>query len=291
MYAFTEIDLSFTMQVKHLLPLFASAVQATNLLLPLYVYPSYLGTWNYIYKVIADHPDLDFDIIINPSDGPGGERGVGYNSDYIQGVAQLNAYHNVHLFGYVHTSYGSRSIDDVNQDTAYWADWSSYTAEDISVEGIFFDEVPNNDDQGNQDVEYMTEVTDYAYSLFDKLTHEMQTIYNVGMKSVHPEYFDDEMADYVIVFENYAYKYSPDVLRNNVPTGAEAKSSILLHGFFDPACPTLPDSTVKEWLRDFNKAGLGSANILDRGYEYVDDKSQVAQALPADLASVAEVLA
>lgn len=187
-------NLDFTMQAKYLLP-FVAVAQATNVLLPLYVYPSWTGNWNYFYNIIAAHPQLDFDIIINPWNGPGGESGVGFNSDYIKGVAQLNAYHNAHLFGYVHTSYGSRSTDDVNQDTAYWAAWSSYTAEDISVTGIFFDEVPNNSNNGNQDVEYMTKITDYAYSLFDKLTHEMETIYNVGQKSVHPEYFDDDMAD------------------------------------------------------------------------------------------------
>lgn len=251
-----------------------------------YVYPSYLGYWDYIYDTIAAQPDVDFDIVVNPSSGPGGESGVGYNSDYITGVAKLNTYPNVHLFGYVHTAYGTRPADDVNQDTAYWAAWSSYKAANIAVTGIFFDEVPNwEGSRGSQDVAFMTEITDYAYSLFDKLTTEMETIYNVGTKSVHPEYFDKDHADYVIVFENFAYEYTPAVLRDNVPAGAEGKSSILLHDFLTPG-HSLPNSTVKQWLQEFSDAGVGSAHILEYGY----DKAE-SQDLPAALGRVAQILA
>ncbi|CAN8095274.1 unnamed protein product [Discula destructiva] len=273
------------MQAIYLLPLVLSAVQATNLLLPLYVYPSWLGYWDYIYDTIAQNPDLEFDIIINPSNGPGGSSGPGYNSDYVSGVAHLNTYPNVHLFGYVHTSYGGRSRDEVNQDTAYWADWSTYTAADISVAGIFFDEVPNDRDAGLQDVAYMADITDYAYSLFDKLTPEMETIYNVGQECRHPEYFDNDMADYVIVFENYASEFSSAVLRDNVPVGAERKSSILIHDFINTT-HSIPDSMVTQWLQEFSDAGIGSGHILNYSYAEADSKDS-----PADLGSVARALA
>lgn len=91
----------------------------------------------------------------------------------------------------------------------------------------------------------------------------------------------------MIVFENYASEYSPDILRDNVPAGVAEKSSILLHDFLTTGRPTLSNSTVKTWLQDFTKAGLGSANILDYGYAVQDDKNET----PADLGSVAKILA
>lgn len=271
------------MQVKHLLP-FVVPAGATNLLLPLYVYPSWQGWWNNIYAAIAANPDLEFQVVVNPNSGPGGST-PGYNSDYISGVTKLNSYPNVHTFGYVHTSYGSRSVADVNQDTSYWANWNTYTAANISIHGIFFDEAPNwTGQQGSNDVAYMTQITEYAHSLFDSQTSNFELIYNVGQQSNHLKYFDDDMADYVVVFENYAAQFSSSALQNNVPAGLAEKSSFLLHDFNDENNP-LPASDVQEWLQQFSDASIGSAHILNYGYNQAQSAST-----PAAIGTVANIL-
>lgn len=272
------------MQTKYLLP-FLLPAEATKLLLPLYVYPSWQGWWNNIYATIAANPDLEFQVIVNPSNGPGGST-PGYNSDYISGVTRLNSYPNVHTFGYVYTAYGSRSMADVNQDTSYWANWNAYTAANISINGIFFDESPNwAGQQGANDVSYMAQITNYAQLLFDQEVSSFELIYNVGQQCNHLEYFDDDMADYVIIYENYAADFDSLVLTTNVPHGLAEKCSILLHDFNDNNNP-LPAWDVQDWLQGFIDADIGSANILDYGYNQAQSTDQ-----PAAIATVANILA
>lgn len=272
------------MQPKYLLP-FLLPAEATKLILPLYVYPSWQGWWNNIYAAIAANPDLEFQVIVNPSNGPGGST-PGYNSDYISGVARLNSYPNVHTYGYVHTTYGSRSIADVNQDTIDWANWNAYTADNISIHGIFFDEVPNwTGQRGANDVFYMSQLTDYAQSLFGQQVSSFEIIYNVGQRCNHLEYFDDDMADYVIIFENYAAEFHSVVLTTNVPDGLAEKSSILLHEFNDDDNP-LPASYVQDWLEEFINVNIGSAHILNYGYNQAQSTDP-----PAALEIVASILA
>lgn len=271
------------MQTKYLLP-FLLPAEATKLILPLYVYPSWQGWWDNIYSAIAANPDLEFQVIVNPSNGPGGSN-PGYNSDYISGVTRLNSYPNVHTFGYVYTTYGSRSIADVMLDTSYWANWNTYTAANISINGIFFDESPNwAGQQGANDVSYMAQITSYAQSLFDQEVSSFQLIYNVGQQCNHLEYFDDDMADFVIIYENYAADFNTLILTTNVPDGLAEKCSILLHDFNDNNNP-LPAWDVQDWLQEFRNADIGSANILNYGYNQAQSSDK-----PAAIEIIADIL-
>lgn len=283
------------MHPKYFVPLLLPAVQATKVLLPLYVYPSWQGWWNNVYTAIATNPNVTFQVILNPSNGPGGST-PGYNSDWVTGVTKLNSYPNVLTLGYVYTSYSARPTADVQTDVAAWAGWNTYTAgaaggaANISVHGIFFDEVPNwTGPRGRNDVAYMAGVTAHARSQFTQSwSSSSQTVfyYNVGTKTVHAEYFSAGMADSVVVYENYASAYraggASSVLSANVPAGMANKSSILLHDFGSSG---LPASNVESWLRSFQDADLGSANILGYGY----DQANTADG-PADIGSVARIL-
>lgn len=303
-----------------LLALLGPAAQATSILLPLYVYPSWQGWWDNVYAAIAANPTATFQVILNPENGPGNGAAAtpGYNSDWVAGVARLNGYPNVQTLGYAHTSYGARPAADVDADVAAWAAWNTYAGpENISVHGIFFDEVPNwTGRKGRADVRYMAAREAHARSQFNvssswrpdfsstssgwrgrgkKNPHaanwppssssssSFQTIFNVGTQVVHPEYF--AQADSVVVYENYASEYASNgdsVLRDNVPTRFAARSSILLHDFVSA---NLDAGDVEAWLRSWVDAGLGSADIVDYGY----DQANTADA-PADIGSVARVL-
>lgn len=49
----------------------ASAVSSTAIILPLYVWPIDDSTWSPVYDAISSHPDIEFQVIINPESGPG----------------------------------------------------------------------------------------------------------------------------------------------------------------------------------------------------------------------------
>lgn len=181
--------------------------------------------------------------------------------------------------------YGSRSIADVMLDTSYWANWNTYTAANISINGIFFDESPNwAGQQGANDVSYMAQITNYAQSLFDQEVSSFQLIYNVGQQCNHLEYFDENMADFVIIYENYAADFNTFILATNVPDGLAEKCSVLLHDFNNNNHP-LPAWDVQDWLQEFRNADIGSGNILNYGYNQAQSSDK-----PAAIETIANIL-
>lgn len=180
----------------------------------------------------------------------------------------------------MHTSYAGRTTTAVNTDIARWANWNTYTAKNIAIKGIFFDEVPNFTKKGNTDVAYMNTLQTYAKSQFNK-TENFQTFYNIGTTCAHPEYFTN-MADYVCVFEDSATLYSPSVLSGRIPAGKAAQTCVLL---IDYVASGLPAANVQTWLQQFAGMGIGAANILSYGY----DQANTGDA-PADIGTVAGIL-
>ncbi|KAJ7826333.1 Spherulation-specific family 4-domain-containing protein [Mycena leptocephala] len=119
---------------------------------PLLVEPSLPGfffrfndgaaNWRPLFSAIATPTNTaPWIVVLNVDSGPGGSRAPG-NSDvnYINGTAQLNAFGHVTSVGYVHLLNGNASVASVEANLTAWASWSTFTAENISVQGIFFDE-------------------------------------------------------------------------------------------------------------------------------------------------------
>lgn len=276
------------MKAPFLLASLLSSVQATKVLLPLYVYPSTWETpnpWQYIYDTIDRFPDVDFQVILNVDSGPGSGT-AGYNEDWLSEVPKLNAFPNVHTFGYVHVSYGERATRHVAQDIKHWANWNTYNEANISVNGIFFDEVPNDAQKKKQkqELKRMGLFTRLAKKSFKSIP-SFEVIFNPGTRvedGLSHGYF--KLADQIIVYEEFAANYTADApLANDyVPKGKADKSIILLHDFAESG---LPGATVGEWLEAFVEAGLGSVNILNYGYEQSNSSDA-----PASLGDVAGAL-
>lgn len=270
-----------------LAPLLAS-VHATKVLLPLYVYPSTWETpnpWQYIYDTIASHPNITFQVILNVDSGPGSSA-PGHSKEWTSEVPKLNAYPNVHTYGYVPTLYGTRTLPKVVSDITAWANWNTYTAANLSVNGIFFDQVPNDGGSTAQkkDLALMSLLTSVAKTTFNT-TKSFEVVFNPGTKveaALSSSYF--QMADYVVVYEQYAVNYTADNPLGNgyVPAGMASKSSILLH---DVAKANLPASTVQSWLKSFVQAGLGATNVLTYGYEQCNSTAG-----PASLGNVSTII-
>lgn len=286
--SFTQVSHSdpkpFIMKAQSLLALLLSSVQATKVLIPLYVYPSVWETpspWQYIYDTIASHPNIEFQIILNVDNGPDGDT-AGYNEDWISEVPKLNAYPNVHTFGYVPVLYGARSESLILQDVTDWANWNTYTAANISVNGIFYDSVPNHSGKrATKDLALMQSLISSAKATF-ATTPSFEVMFNPGtrVQDALSSYF--EMADHVVIYEQYAANFTSDILSSNIPDGMASKSIILLHDFTKSG---LPDSTVDTWLESFVEAGLGAANILSHGYEQINTSDP-----PASIVDVASIL-
>jgi Spherulation-specific family 4/PEP-CTERM motif len=124
-------------------------VQATELLVPAYFYPSSnpaLSYWDEMTAAAAAGAKIT--AIVNPNNGPG----AAFNSDYSTAINAFRAAGGT-VLGYVYTCYGNnncvtglpstRSVQDVLSDAAKYRSW-------YGVSGVFLDEMSND-------------VTDYAF--------------------------------------------------------------------------------------------------------------------------------
>jgi len=94
----------------------------TSIMVPSYISPG--SAWS---QIDAGHPPVDL-AIINPNSGPGSSRSSSYASQVVtsQGAG-------VDVVGYVHTSYGSRSLQTVESEISEYESW-------YHLDGIFVDE-------------------------------------------------------------------------------------------------------------------------------------------------------
>ena len=185
----------------------ASTASATGILIPLYVYPSAVfndgaANWQPVRDAIQAHPDVPWQVVINPDSGPGGTRQPGNgDTNYISGVSQFNALSTtgfpVTTVGYVHISNGNANESEVEANITTWRDWSTHTPENASVQGIFFDEAieaPGAEAGANFD--YLNRVISFARSAFSS---PISVICNFGTKPADSYY---SICDIVIAFES-----------------------------------------------------------------------------------------
>lgn len=189
-----------------ILTLIASAQTVTassvQMLYPLYNYPNWWNTSTYVWDDIAsDGNRIPITAIINPNNGPGGAGSP--NSDYIQGLSDLTA-GDVDTIGYVHTSYGTRDINDVKADIKKYND-DFTTGTTYSVTGIFIDEAST--DPGS--LGYYAQIFDYVKNNPDNPNLDFLVL---NPSTNTPESYLD-YADVLIVFEDtYSnwLSYTPD---------------------------------------------------------------------------------
>lgn len=147
----------------------AIAMASTDVMVPLYVYPGNTTwtnpNWEAAVDAIKDNPHMHFYVIINPNNGPmntSDPSGLneGYcnvvNDDYIQHgcnrdwtthLADISRLSNAQTIGYVYTRYGQRPVDEVKADILEWSrwdrspTWDANKDADISIHGLWFDEI------------------------------------------------------------------------------------------------------------------------------------------------------
>lgn len=219
-------------------------VQYANFLFPLYVYPIN-NAWEPLKSAAAQYPDVKFTAVINPSTGPAPDVNGCPNKDYVEGIASLNKYPNIHTMGYVHTANrwncGSSGQDicfctapaaEVKANITAYANWHtkkcagwSTPNPDIHIDSIFIDEAPGQD--GGRYLSYMKDLTQHARSSLTARTGG-EVLFNSGA-ATDLSYFD--VADVVMMLEDTqtAYEAIPDINIRNGNGKYYKKSSIIIH--------------------------------------------------------------
>ena len=114
----------------------ANVVQATGIIMPLYVYPSNVftnATYNAVIDAMKTYKRVPTMIILNPSNGAG-DPSIGPDGNYRVAIDRLHGAGGK-VIGYVHASYTARPLADVEEDVLIW--YQMYPA----IDGIFVDEM------------------------------------------------------------------------------------------------------------------------------------------------------
>jgi hypothetical protein len=258
----------------------ASVVSSTGILVPLYSWPEDDSTWSPVFNAADAHPDILFQVIVNPDSGPGDTSkisrqnrkstalncSIAYPDDsYIASVALLNSYSNVQVIGYIPTEYATRDISTVKSAISTYSGWSSYKAKNITVSGIFFDEAPRTNDATL--ISYMQEVSESA-----KSSSLPTVIFNPGTKletGAAAEYF--KAADLIVEFENSYSTWTSITPADEITGSYYDKAAILLY-----SAPL--DADYEAVIHEAQGMGLAAAYLTnDDDYKTADSVSKVAE--------------
>jgi hypothetical protein len=197
-------------------------VTTTSVLFPLYEYPETPTTWNPLYSAITSNPSVDFYVIVNPDSGPGDSEYP--DSSYAPALQRLNTIspQQVTTLGYVDVKFGGETIEAVEAIVAKYKNWDTFSASSpISVDGIFFDDVPDT----AAEVSYMTALSNSTKAMFGP--DRGFVVFNPGT-TVNPGYFN--AADAVVIFEDTESEFSENVFSEQ-SGGTPRQKGVIINTF------------------------------------------------------------
>ena len=200
------------------------ALPATSIriILPLYLYPSdSASAWSNVTSTIEAYPGVEWQVIVNPNSGPGT---ASYPTDpnIIAGVAKLNSYSNVMTVGYVDTAYGGKDPSAVNAEVDVYAKWSSYGGADITIGGIYFDDVSS--EQTSSMYSYYQSVAEHART--SMTANDTQVVFNPG--TIAPTQLFS-YCDTMVEFEASFSDYQSENPVQNIPGDYRGKSALQVY--------------------------------------------------------------
>lgn len=227
-------------------------VRRMRVQVPLYIYPT-ATAWAPLFTAIAAHRDLQFDIVVNPANGPGSTPLP--DANYIQQMTRLRAHPNVTVYGYVHVSWAERSLEAVQADIRTYQGWNLASTPDcaVHIDGVFVDEAPWHE----RSTGYMSSLAAYVRRT---LTRGTAVWTNPGCP-VAVGYYNH--ADRITAFEASFADWSD---RGGFLQGFEGgakekrKTSVMVH-----SCPR---DKVAEVLASCREEGADGVFVTDlKGYE------------------------
>jgi len=157
----------------------STSSEPLKMLVPLYVYPG--SAWDQV--VTAAATGVKIIAIINPNSGPDANGPDSSYKTYMQKLTTAG----VDMVGYIHTSYGARSISDVQKDI------STYASKYPGLKGIFVDEASAD----ASEVAYYTQV----YNAIKANSGYANTILNPGTQ---PDQGYLDISTNIVIFESPA---------------------------------------------------------------------------------------
>jgi hypothetical protein len=209
---------------------------------PLYLYPYNASSWSAITTAVAANPTLKFQVVIAPN-----LSNVYPDANYQNAISELNNYSNAQTLGYVPTSWANRDRAAVMGDISAYAAWSSFTAANIAVEGIFSDEAPSL--LSTDTLSYMQTISTYAKTALGPGRGHIT--FNPGV-IVDPLFYN--MADSVIVFENSWAEFNTTFL-NTMSWDLLQKSTVVVHNV------TGSDALQADLINNITDANIGGLLI------------------------------
>lgn len=206
-------------------PARAEACQTS--LVPAYFQPGVESPWEYAMARAVPGTTM----ILNPASGPGNAPVAGY-----QNTVRRARLAGIAVIGYVHTSWGKRSLRTVRAEVARYQAW-------YGVDGIFFDEAATSP----RALPYYRSARRQT-----KKTGNARVVFNHGTVP-HQRYM--RLADVAVIFEGNADEYQ----RSAMPPWASAYPA---HRF-----AALVYATPQQALQGV----LGAARQRGVGYVYVTD--------------------
>ena len=221
-----------TLLLLLLLPLIHPTA-ALSILLPLYLYPSTsTSSWTNVTAAIAANPKVHWLVIVNPNSGPGVASSVApTDPNYITAIAKLNSYKNVQTLGYVDTQYAQRAYGAVTNDVAVYASWASYKGANISIAGIFFDDV-NNTAGSTAVYTYMRNASAYARAKMPSSSSSSSSagvtrvVFNPGALAPTSLF---GLCDTMVEFEGAYAGYGNESTLSTIPGAYRGQSAIIVY--------------------------------------------------------------
>jgi len=210
--------------------------------LPLYLYPYNASSWVEITTAVAAFPTLKFQIVVAPN-----LSNLYPDINYQRAISGLNNHSNVQTLGYVPTSWGNRDKTAVESDLMCYAAWTNFTAANIAVQGIFFDEAPSV--MSNDTLEYMSTISSYARAVLGPGRGHIT--FNPGVV-VDPAFYN--IADTVVIFENSWSEFNQTPL-NTLGWQLLQKSTYVVHNF------TGSDEMQADLVNNITDANVGGLLI------------------------------
>jgi hypothetical protein len=160
-----------------------------GILVPAYQYPTTGTLWNQLDAAASKIPVM---AILNPNSGPGAAA----DSNYTLAVNTLES-DGGKVVGYVHTSYGTRSLSQVE------ADVQAYHQLYPQVNGIFVDEMDSGANSSESTAQIAAHVAYYQslYSYIKSVNPNWTVVTNPGT-TLGPAYANTHVADTVVSFEH-----------------------------------------------------------------------------------------
>jgi hypothetical protein len=203
----------------------------------LYVYPG--SAWDQV--VAAANSGVKIIAIINPNSGPSSSGPDSAYKTYMTKLANAG----VEMVGYVHTTYGTRSITDVQNEI------NTYATKYPGVTGIFLDEASAS----SKDLTYYTQVNNNILS-----KGFVHSILNPGTQ---PDQGYLAISTNIVIFEDYGSNLNTGRFASWVKCAPNAASKAGYKYKFSGIAHTTSASGQAAVINSMVNAGMGLVYVTD----------------------------